>query len=80
MAAGDLCIQILEETDAGMAALVGAGRVACELDEVEAVMDRQGAGNVRDEDDARFEGRDEQRLPAFVVTRDLAPELADTRP
>jgi hypothetical protein len=80
VAAGDLRIQILEEADAGMAPLVGTGRVACELDEVEAVVDRQGAGQVRDEDDARFERRDEQRLPIFVVTGDLAPELADTRP
>jgi hypothetical protein len=63
-----------------MAALVGAGRVACELDEVEAVMDRQRAGQIRDEDNARLEGRDEQRLPPFVVTGDLAPELADPRP
>jgi hypothetical protein len=80
VASRDLRIQILEETDAGMAALVGAGRVACELDEVEAVVDRQGAGQVRDEDDARFERCDEQRLPTLVVTGDLAPELADTRP
>jgi hypothetical protein len=80
VAAGDLRIQILEEADAGMAALVGAGRVACELDEVEAMVNRQGAGQVREEDDARFERRDQQRLPTFVVTGDLAPELADTRP
>jgi len=79
VASRDLRIQILEEPDAGMAALVGAGRVACELDEVEAVVDRQGAGQVRDEDDARLERRDEQRLPTFVVTGDLAPELPDTR-
>jgi len=63
-----------------MAALVGAGRVACQLDEVEAMVDRQGAGQVRDEDDACFERRDEQRLPPFKVAGDLAPELADTRP
>jgi hypothetical protein len=63
-----------------MAALVGAGGVACELDEVEAVVDRQRAGEIRDEDNARLEGRDEQRFPPFVVTGDLAPELADTRP
>jgi hypothetical protein len=80
VAAGDLRIQILEEADARMAALVGARRVACKLDEVEAVVDCQGAGQVRDEDDARFERRDEQRLPPFVVTGDLAPELADTCP
>jgi hypothetical protein len=80
VASGDLRIQILEEADAGMAALIGPGRVARELDEVEAVVDRQGAGQVRDEDDARLERRDEQRLPTFVVTGDLAPELPDTRP
>ena len=80
VAAGDLRIQILEEADAGMVALVGARRVACELDEVEAMVDRQGAGQVRDEDDARLERCDEQRLPTFVVTGDFAPELADARP
>jgi hypothetical protein len=80
VAAGDLRVQILEEADAGMAALVGAGRVACELDEVEAMVDRQGAGQVRDEDDARLERRDEQRLATLVVTGDLAPQLLDTRP
>jgi hypothetical protein len=80
MTAADLCVQILEQADAGVAALVGAGRVARELDEVEAVVDRQGARQVRDEDDARLERRDEQRFPPFVVTGDLTPELADTRP
>ena len=80
MASGDLSVQILEQADAGVAALVGAGRVARELDEVETVVDRQCAGQVRDEDDARLERRDEERLPPFVVTRDLAPELTDTRP
>jgi hypothetical protein len=80
VAACDLSVQILEEADARMAALVGARRVACELDEVQTVVDRQGAGQVRDEDDACLERRDEQRLPPFVVTGDLTPELADTRP
>jgi hypothetical protein len=80
MASGDLSVQILEQADAGMAALVGAGGVARELDEVEAVVDRQCAGQVRDEDDARLERCDEEWLPPFIVTRDLAPELADTRP
>jgi hypothetical protein len=79
MAAGDFSVQILEQADAGVGALVGAGRVARELDEIEAVVDRQCAGQVRDEDDARLERRDEERLAPFVVTGDLAPELADTR-
>jgi hypothetical protein len=80
MAAGDLRVEILEQPDAGVAALVGARCVARELDEVETVVDRQCPGQVRDEDDARLERRDEQGLPPFVVTGDLAPELADTRP
>jgi hypothetical protein len=80
VAACDLRVQILEEADAGMAALVGAGRVARELDEVDAVVDPERAGQVGDEDDAGLERGDEQRLAAFVVTGDLAAELADTRP
>ena len=80
MASADLGVQILEQADAGVAALVGAGRVARELDEVEAVMDRQGTRQVRDEDDARLERGDEQGLSALVVTGDLPSELADTRP
>ena len=80
VAARDLRVEILEEADPRMAALVGAGRVARELDEVEAVVDRERAGQVGNEDDARLERGDEQRLPVFVVARDVAPELADTRP
>jgi hypothetical protein len=44
------------------------------------MVDPERPGQVGDEDDAGFERRDEQRLPALVVTGDLAPELADTRP
>ena len=60
-----------------MAALVGAGRVAREFEEVEAVRDPQGAREVGDEDEARLQRRDQQRLAAFVVARELTPELAD---
>ena len=63
-----------------MAALVGAGRVARKFDEVDPMVDPERPGQVGDEDDARFERRDEQRLSALVVTGDLAPELPDTRP
>lgn len=63
-----------------MAALIGAGRVARELDEVQAMVDPERARQVGDEDDAGLERRDEQRLSALVVTGDLAPEFADTRP
>jgi hypothetical protein len=80
VAAGDLRVQILEQADAAMAALVGAGRVARELDEVQAVVNSERARQIGDEDNARLERRDEQRLSALVVTGNLAPELADTRP
>ena len=80
VAAGDLRVEILEEADAAMPALVGAGRVARELDEVQAVVDPDRARQVGDEDDARLERRDEERLSTLVVTGDLASELADTRP
>jgi hypothetical protein len=80
VAARDLRVEILEEADAAMAALIGAGRIAGELDEIQAVVDPDRAGQVGDEDDARLEGRDEQRLSALVVTRDLTSEFADTRP
>jgi hypothetical protein len=77
--AGDLGVQILEEADARMAALVRAGRVARELEEVEPVRDAQRAREVRDEDEARFQRRDEERLAAVVVAAQFAPELADAR-
>jgi hypothetical protein len=80
VAARDLRVEILEEADAAMAALIGAGRIASELDEVEAVVDPDRARQIGDEDDARLEGRDEQRLSALVVTRNLTSELADTCP
>ena len=63
-----------------MAALIGACRVAGELDEVDAVVDPDRAGQVGDEDDACLERRDQQRFAALVVTGDLVAELADTRP
>jgi hypothetical protein len=62
-----------------MAALVGARGVARELEEVDPVRDAQGAREVRDEDEARFQRRDEQRLAAVVVAAQLAPELTDAR-
>ena len=40
------------------------------------MVDPERPRQVGDEDDARFERRDEQRLSALVVTRDLASELA----
>ncbi len=80
VAARDFRVQILQQSDAGMPTLVGAGRVARKLDEVDLMVDPERPRQVGDEDDARFERCDEQRLAAFVVTGDLAPELADACP
>jgi hypothetical protein len=43
VAAGDLGVEILEQPDARVAALVGAGGIARELEEVEPMRDRQRA-------------------------------------
>jgi hypothetical protein len=75
--AGDLRVEVLEQTDASVAALVGAGRVARELEEVEAVRNPQGAREVGDEDEARLQRRDQQGLAALVVAREVTPQLAD---
>jgi hypothetical protein len=39
--------------------------------------DRQRAGQVGEEDDARLQRRDEERLEAVVVAGELLTELAD---
>jgi hypothetical protein len=77
--AGDLRVEVLEEPDAGVAALVGAGGVARQLEEVEPVGNAKGARKIRDEDDARLEWRDEQRLAPLVIAPELTPKLADAR-
>jgi hypothetical protein len=79
VAAGDLRVEILEQPDAGVAALVGAGCVARELEEVEPVRNAERAREVGEEDEARLQRRDEQRLAAVVVTGELAAELAYAR-
>ena len=79
MASGDLSVQVLEQPNTGMAALVGAGRVARELEEVDPVGDAKGPGEVGDEDEARLQRCYQQRLPAVVVAPELAPEFADAR-
>jgi hypothetical protein len=59
-----------------VAAHLGAP-VAGELDEVEPVEDRDGAGQVGEEDEARLQRADEDRLEARVVAADLGAELPD---
>jgi hypothetical protein len=63
-----------------MAARAAVAAVAGELDEVEVVQDRQRPREIRDEDEARLERTDEERLGVRVVARDVRAELADTRP
>jgi hypothetical protein len=43
------------------------------------VEDRQRERQIGEEDDARLERRDEQRLAMLVVVRDLTTELVDAR-
>jgi hypothetical protein len=74
----DLAVEVLEQADPRVAAGSRPG-VAGELDEVEAMVDRQGAREVGDEDEARFERGDEQRLAPLVVMRELAAQLGDAR-
>jgi hypothetical protein len=77
VAAGDAAVEVLQEPDPGMAARVGIGAVRGELDEVECLRDVDGARQVGDEDDARLQRRDQERLAALVVTGDLAAEFDD---
>jgi hypothetical protein len=52
-------------------------RVGRQLEEVDAMRDRQGAGEVGEEDGARLQRRDEQRLAACIRIGELCAELAD---
>jgi hypothetical protein len=44
------------------------------------VRDGQGPREVGEEEDARFQRRDEQGLATLVVPRDLGPQLGNARP
>ena len=79
MPAGKLAVEVFEQADSRVAAGVSRRAVARELDEVEAVLDREGAGEIGDEYETRLERRNEQRLLALVVPRDLGAQLSDTR-
>jgi hypothetical protein len=72
----DAGVEVLDEPDRGRAARL-VGRVAGELDEVDMVEDRDRTRQVGEEDEARLQGCDEERLPAFVVGGDLGAELVD---
>ncbi len=77
VAAFELGVEILEQADSVRAARLDAGPVAGQLDEVDGVDDRQRAREVGEEDQARLQRADEQRLAAGVVARDLGAELTD---
>jgi hypothetical protein len=73
---GDPRVEVLQQPDPGLPA--GVGRpVGGELDEVDPVQDRQRTREIGEEDEARLQRRDEQRLAALVVGRDLGAELRD---
>jgi hypothetical protein len=76
VAALDCDVEILQQPHASLPATAGAC-VAGEGDEVELVKDRGRAAQIGDEDDARLQRRDEDRLAALVVPRNVRAELVD---
>jgi hypothetical protein len=77
VAARNPAVEVLEESDSSGRACVPLRAVRNELDEIERVWDCDRARQVGEEDDARLQRRDQQRLAAVVVANDLAAELAD---
>jgi hypothetical protein len=71
VASFDLRVEVLEQADP-RAVLVVRG----ELEEVELVWDRGRAREVGAEDEARLQRRDEERVLAGVVEREVGAELA----
>jgi hypothetical protein len=70
---GERGIDVLQQPHSTLSAAL----VRCELDDVERVRDGERAGDVREEDDARLERRDQDRIEARVITRDLVAELGN---
>ena len=58
---------------------VTAFGIRCELHDVERVRQRDGSGQVGEEDDTRLQGRYEQEIAALVVRGDLCSERGDAR-
>jgi hypothetical protein len=75
----DLDVQVLEQPDGGVPTGRAAG-VARQLDELEVMQDRERARQIGEEDDARLERRDEQRLEPGVFACQLRPDLPNARP
>ena len=73
MAADDGRIQVFQEPHGARV----PARVRGELEEVDAVRDRQGAREIGEKDGAGLERRDEQRLAAGIRLGQLGAELVD---
>jgi hypothetical protein len=71
MPAANLRVKVLEEPDAA------AGPVGRKLEEVELVRDLERAREVGQENEARLERRNEQRVRGGVVASDLRAQLGD---
>ena len=76
VAPADVEIEVLQQADAVLAARIGAP-VACELEEVDPVHDRDRPREVGEEDEAGLEQADQDGLSAGVVLGDLPAELGD---
>jgi hypothetical protein len=71
VAVRDLSLEVLQQSDAAAAAVGG------QLEEVQLVRDLERAREVGQEDEARLQRRDEDRVDVDVVTCDLRRELPD---
>jgi hypothetical protein len=71
VAVRDLGLEVLQQSDAAAAA------VGCQLEEVQLVRDLECAREVGQEDEARLQRRDKDRIEVDVVTCDLRRELPD---
>ena len=75
----DSQVEVLEEPYSR----IGRGLLACvpgESDEIQCMDDRSRPAQVGDEDDARLQGGDEDRLATRVVGRDLGAQLVHADP
>jgi hypothetical protein len=73
----DVEVEVLQQPDRARPAGAAARTVARQLDEVDPVDDRQRPRQVGEEDEARLQAADQNRLAARVVLADLLPELGD---
>jgi hypothetical protein len=74
----DAGVEVLQQADARRLRAASVRVVRRELDEVEVVEDRRRPREVGEEDEARLQRRDEERLETVVVGRDVGTELLDS--